>query len=151
VEADVGPSYATRRQEAFNALVQFMHGNNELMPVIGDLLFKNADFPGAEKIADALLAERARAEKRAGKTLSSATMDTLQAVLDLIAEADVALDSAQPLLAELMGVPNPDDDETEPDGDDATAGESQSNSAQVDAEQLARAARLARLRRESAA
>jgi hypothetical protein len=58
----------------------------------------------------ALIVERARAEKRAGATLSAATMTTLQEVLDLIAAADVAVDAAQPLLAELMGVPNPDDD-----------------------------------------
>jgi HK97 family phage prohead protease len=62
-----------------------------------------------------LIVERARAEKRAGKSLSAATIDTLQSVLDLIAEADVALDAAQPLLAELMGVPNPDEEETEVD------------------------------------
>jgi HK97 family phage prohead protease len=57
-----------------------------------------------------LLVEQARAEKRAGKALSASTMETLQAVLDLINEADVAVDAAQPLLAELMGVPNPDAD-----------------------------------------
>lgn len=57
-----------------------------------------------------LIVERARAEKRAGKSLSSATLSTLQEVLDLVAEADVAVDSAQEILSELMGVPNPDDD-----------------------------------------
>jgi len=49
-------------------------------------------------------------EVREGKALSSATMDTLSKVLDLIATADDSVDTAQPLLAELMGVPNPDDD-----------------------------------------
>jgi hypothetical protein len=58
----------------------------------------------------ALIVERARSEKRAGKSLSSSTMTTLQEVLDLVAEADVAVDSAQEILSELMGVPNPDDD-----------------------------------------
>lgn len=55
-----------------------------------------------------LIVERARTEKRAGKSLSTATLQTLQAVLDLVADADVSLDSAQPMLAELMGVDNPD-------------------------------------------
>jgi len=59
-----------------------------------------------------LIAERVRAEKRAGKALSASTMDVLQQVLDLIADADVGLDAAQPLLAELMGVDNPDADDT---------------------------------------
>lgn len=50
---------------------------------------------------------------RAGKTLSTQTLDVLSQVLDLIAQADDAVDQAQPLLADLMGVPNPDDDEPE--------------------------------------
>lgn len=52
VEADVGPAYATRREEAFNAFSQIAAQNPELMNVIGDLLFKNADFPGADEIAE---------------------------------------------------------------------------------------------------
>ena len=53
---------------------------------------------------------RMAVELRAGATLSAATMATLSQVLDLIATADDAVDAAQPLLADLMGVPNPDDD-----------------------------------------
>lgn len=60
----------------------------------------------------ALLGEQVRTEVRAGKALSASTMETLQQVLDLIADADDAVDAAQPLLAELMGVPNPDDEGT---------------------------------------
>jgi hypothetical protein len=48
-------------------------------------------------------------ELREGKALSASTMDTLSQVLELIASADDAVDQAQPLLADLMGVPNPDD------------------------------------------
>ncbi len=70
----------------------------------------------------ALIAERARAERRAGATLSAATMSTLQEVLDLIADADESVDAAQPLLAALMGVPNPDDDtSTDTDSSDETS------------------------------
>lgn len=55
----------------------------------------------------------ARAEEvRAGKSLSSETMKVLAHVLDLIAAADDAVDKAQPILAELMGVPNPDSDDS---------------------------------------
>lgn len=50
-------------------------------------------------------------EIRAGKQLSSSTMDTLKQVLSLVSSADDAVDQAQPLLAELMGVPNPDADD----------------------------------------
>lgn len=83
---------------------------------------------GAEPAADSTVlrswaADRA-AELRAGKTLSTATMDVLSKVLDLVAEADVAVDAAQPLLAELMGVPNPDEDDAQdPDGDEPDDGD----------------------------
>ena len=59
---------------------------------------------------------RMAVEIREGKTLSASTMDVLSRVLELVASADDAVDEAQPLLADLMGVPNPDSDE--PDGDD---------------------------------
>lgn len=57
-------------------------------------------------------------EERAGKALSSATMEVLTNVLNLVASADEAVDEAQPLLAELMGVPNPDTDDDGPGGED---------------------------------
>lgn len=58
-----------------------------------------------------LLSQRIRAEKRADGTLSDATRITLQAVLDLVAAADVAVDIVQPMLADLLGIPNPDEDQ----------------------------------------
>ena len=54
VEADVGPAYATRRQEEFNALSQLMQADPDLMKVAGDLLMRAADFPGAEALAERL-------------------------------------------------------------------------------------------------
>lgn len=54
VMADVGPNYATQRQEAFNAFSNIAAQSPELMGVIGDLLFKSADFPGADQIAERL-------------------------------------------------------------------------------------------------
>jgi uncharacterized protein len=72
----------------------------------------------------ALIAQRARAEQRAGKALSASTMETLQEVLDLIAAADESVDAAQPLLAALMGVPNPDADSN----DDTTSSDTETES-----------------------
>lgn len=51
VEADVGPAFATARQEGFNAFSQLLGQNSELVAVIGDLWMKMADFPGAEEAA----------------------------------------------------------------------------------------------------
>ena len=67
-----------------------------------------------------LIVARAR-EERAGAKLSAATMETLSAVLGLIADADVAVDAAQEVLSELMGVPNPDTDDVQQNSSHAPA------------------------------
>jgi hypothetical protein len=54
VIAEVGPSYATRRQEAFSAFTQIIAASPGLLQVAGDLLFKAADFPMAEDLAERL-------------------------------------------------------------------------------------------------
>lgn len=54
VESDVGPAYATQRQEAWNAFVQIVTGAPALIDEIGDLMFRSADFPLADKIAERL-------------------------------------------------------------------------------------------------
>jgi uncharacterized phage infection (PIP) family protein YhgE len=54
VEADVGPPFGTRRQEAFNAFSQIMSQNQAAFAVVGDFWARNADFPGADELADRL-------------------------------------------------------------------------------------------------
>ncbi len=54
VEADIGPAYATKREQAFNAITQILSQAPAYAPVIGDLLFKAADFPMADEIAERL-------------------------------------------------------------------------------------------------
>ena len=54
VISDVGPAYGTQRQEAFNALGQMMAQNKEMVPLVGDVWAKNADFPGSDIIAKRL-------------------------------------------------------------------------------------------------
>lgn len=54
VEADIGPAYATRRQEAFAAITQILGQAPTLVNIIGDLLFRAADFPMADEIAERL-------------------------------------------------------------------------------------------------
>lgn len=52
VQADIGPSYSTARQEAWNAFVQIAAASPQIMGIVGDLMFKAADFPMAEEIAE---------------------------------------------------------------------------------------------------
>lgn len=51
VQADIGPSYGTKRQEAFNAFVQIITQAPNLVGIIGDLLLRSADFPMADEAA----------------------------------------------------------------------------------------------------
>lgn len=57
-------------------------------------------------------------EQRVGKALSASTQEVLTQVLNLCSVADDAMDQAQPILAELMGVQNPDEDDDTPPPDD---------------------------------
>lgn len=54
VEADVGPAFGTRRQEAFNAFSQILAQNQAAFPIVGDFWAASADFPGADELADRL-------------------------------------------------------------------------------------------------
>lgn len=60
--SDPGPSWATQREEAWDAISMILVQAKELVGVVGDLLFKNADFPGAEELQD-----RMKREIRANK------------------------------------------------------------------------------------
>jgi uncharacterized protein (DUF3084 family) len=46
-----GPGYATKRQEAMEAMGQLLQGNPQLWAVAGDLFVKNMDWPGAQEMA----------------------------------------------------------------------------------------------------
>lgn len=51
VAVDVGPSFQTKRQEALDAMVQFVQAYPDAFPMIGDLLTENMDWPGAKQLA----------------------------------------------------------------------------------------------------
>ena len=54
IYCDTGPNYETRRQEAWDAITQIIKTDGALVPIVGDLLFRSADFPNADKIAERL-------------------------------------------------------------------------------------------------
>lgn len=51
VRVTTGPSFTTKRQETQALMGDIMAKQPELTPVIGDLMFKNSDMPGADAIA----------------------------------------------------------------------------------------------------
>jgi hypothetical protein len=51
-----GPSYQTKRMEAADTMMLFVQAQPQLAPIIGDLIAKNMDWPGADQIAKRLKA-----------------------------------------------------------------------------------------------
>jgi D-alanyl-D-alanine carboxypeptidase len=56
VRVVLGPSYASRRQEAVQLLMQLVQALPQVGMVAGDLIAKNLDFEGAEQLAERLKA-----------------------------------------------------------------------------------------------
>lgn len=54
VQADIGPDWGTRREETFNALTLILTQAPQFANMIGDLLFRSADFDLAEEAAERL-------------------------------------------------------------------------------------------------
>lgn len=52
VVADSGPSYASRREEAFDAMTQLAALNPQFLAIAGDLFMRAADFPMADELAE---------------------------------------------------------------------------------------------------
>jgi hypothetical protein len=51
---DTGPSFTTRREEAATQMTELIRAFPQAAPVLGDLLAKNLDWPGADEIAERL-------------------------------------------------------------------------------------------------
>lgn len=77
-----GPSYATKRQEAAEAMSKIIQTNPQLMGTAGDILVKNMDWPGAQEVA-----------KRLAKTIPP----------ELMSDDDPAVQQANKKVEELMG------------------------------------------------
>jgi hypothetical protein len=56
VTVETGPSFTTRREEAAQEMIEFVQAYPQAAPLVGDLLVKNLDWPGAEEIAQRLQA-----------------------------------------------------------------------------------------------
>jgi hypothetical protein len=54
VQADVGPDWGTKREETFNALTLILTQAPQFAAMVGDLLFKSADFDLADEAAERL-------------------------------------------------------------------------------------------------
>lgn len=110
VTISVGPAYTTKRQEAADFMTQIAQSNPQLMPIIGDLMFRAMDMPYAEEIADRmklmLPPQIADAEKEEGEQPQQVPPHVQQAVINAGQQIDAlqqALRQAQMQLEAVAG------------------------------------------------
>lgn len=56
VRINVGPTFASKRQEAAESMLEFQRTNPQAAPLIGDLVAKSMDWPESERVAERLRA-----------------------------------------------------------------------------------------------
>lgn len=52
LSVDMGPAYATKRQEALASMLEIAKMNPQVMQIAGDLIIKNMDWPGAQEFVE---------------------------------------------------------------------------------------------------
>jgi hypothetical protein len=86
-----GPSFTSRREEAANQMIELIRAYPAAAPVIGDLLAKNLDWPGADEVAQrlqALLPAQAQAGSAEGQAAQAQLAQLGQALA--AAKAEIA-------------------------------------------------------------
>jgi hypothetical protein len=86
-----GPSFTSRREEAANQMIELIRAYPAAAPVIGDLLAKNLDWPGADEVAQrlqALLPAQAQAGSAQGQAAQAQLAQLAQALT--AAKAEIA-------------------------------------------------------------
>lgn len=93
VVIDTGPSYATQRQEAADAMTELATRYPPLMEVAGDLVMKTYDFPMAEELAErmAKLPSIANLAKDAEQELPPQVQQAMQQMQQQLQSADQAI------------------------------------------------------------
>ena len=103
-----GPSYNTLRAEAAESMVTMVQAHPELMNVIGDLMVKNMDWPGAEEIAKRLHMilppQILQAEQQEKKNQMPPEMQQAMQQFDMaMKQKDQMLQQASAQIQQLMG------------------------------------------------
>lgn len=94
---DTGPGYNSKRLEAVDAMAPLMQ-NEELMKVIGDLYFRNSDFPGAEVIADRLAAQNPLAQIDEKSDIPPAVQMQMKQMQQMVQQLQQQLQAAEQTL-----------------------------------------------------
>jgi hypothetical protein len=98
VMVTAGPGFTTRREEAATQMMEFIRVFPQAAPLIGDLLAKNLDWPGAEQVADRL---RAMLPPQAAGKVNPMVMQLQQMLQQQDAQAKQAIAQLQQEIAKL--------------------------------------------------
>ena len=113
VTVTTGPSFATKRQEGAEFLTQIAQSSPNLMPIIGDLLFKSMDMPYAEEVAERLkkmmppqLQEQPDGESPEVQQVKQQAQQIIQEYEQRIQAAEAAMQEAEVEAKELLNKAN---------------------------------------------
>ena len=94
VTVTAGPSYTTKRDEAASQMIELIRAYPQAAPIIGDLLAKNLDWPGADEIAErleALLPPQLRGED----PQAQAAQEQMRALAEALKKARDEIEAAK--------------------------------------------------------
>lgn len=103
VTVTAGPSYTTQRQEAAQQMVELIRAYPDAAPIIGDLVAKNLDWPGAEEIAarlKAMLPPQIQALEQDGKQVSPEAAQAMAQAQQAMQMVQAQAQQAQQLMAQ---------------------------------------------------
>jgi hypothetical protein len=113
VTITVGPSFATKRQEGADFLTQIAQSSPDLMPVIGDLLFKALDMPYSEEVSERLkkmlppqLQDQTDGESPEVQQVKQRAQQVIQQYEERIQAAEAAMQEADQEAKELLNKAN---------------------------------------------
>lgn len=88
-----GPSFTSRREEAATQMIEFIRAYPPAAPIIGDLLAKNLDWPGADEVAErlnALLPAQLQGESPEAQAAKAQIQKMAQVIGELRGELEAA-------------------------------------------------------------
>ena len=90
-----GASYATKRIEALNSLIEIARVNPAIMQIAGDLIVKNMDWDGSEEIAE-------RLKRRCHQTCKIKKIATFPEVQGIIEQGKQQIEQLQKQVNDLL-------------------------------------------------
>lgn len=101
VAVSAGASYTTKRQEAAEAMMQMTQANPQLFQIIGDIMIRNMDWPGADDIADRMKLmlppqiQQAEDKEEGEQQIPPQVQQAIQMAQDHIQQQDAAIQELQ--------------------------------------------------------